>query len=29
MMKKKTITQLARDLRKKQTPEESLLWQNL
>lgn len=29
MMKKKTITQLARDLRKKQTPEELLLWQNL
>jgi len=29
MKEKKTITQLARDLRKKQTPEESLLWQNL
>src|SRR3989338_972149 len=29
MKEKKTITQLARDLRKNQTPAESLLWKNL
>ena len=29
MNSRKTITQLARDLRKNQTPEEYLLWQNL